>query len=91
LTRPGDRVLILIGHDTNLSNIAGALGLDWIVDGRRNDTPTGGALVFELWKATHTGAFSVRIFYSAQTLDQMRTVAPLSLQSPPERLPLFMS
>jgi 4-phytase/acid phosphatase len=28
LTKPGDRLLILIGHDTNLSNIAGALGLD---------------------------------------------------------------
>ncbi|MGD0547314.1 MAG: histidine-type phosphatase, partial [Terracidiphilus sp.] len=45
LTKPGDRLLILVGHDTNLSNIAGALGLDWIADGRRNDTPPGGALV----------------------------------------------
>ena len=39
LTKPGDRLLILVGHDTNLANIAGALGLDWLVDGRRNDTP----------------------------------------------------
>jgi 4-phytase/acid phosphatase len=60
LTKPGDRVLILVGHDTNLSNIAGALGLDWIVDGRRNDTPPGGALVFELWKIRGTNEYSVR-------------------------------
>jgi 4-phytase/acid phosphatase len=90
LTKPGDRLLILVGHDTNLSNIAGTLGLDWIVDGRRNDTPPGGALVFELWKKRGTSDYSVRTFYTAQTLDQMRTAAPLSLQSPPDRAPVFV-
>jgi 4-phytase/acid phosphatase len=90
LTKPGDRVLILVGHDTNLSNIAGALGLDWIVDGRRNDTPPGGALVFELWKIRGTNEYSVRTYYTAQTLDQMRTSTPLSLQNPPDRVPIFM-
>jgi 4-phytase/acid phosphatase len=90
LTRPGDRVLILVGHDTNLSNIAGTLGLNWIVDGRRNDTPPGGALVFELWKRRGSKKYSVRTFYTAQTLDQMRTAAPLSLHEPPERLPVFV-
>ncbi|MFZ1086983.1 MAG: histidine-type phosphatase [Terracidiphilus sp.] len=90
LTKPGDRVLILVGHDTNLSNIAGALGLDWIVDGRRNDTPPGGALVFELWKKRGGGEYSVRTYYTAQTLDQMRTAAPLTLQNPPERVPVFV-
>ena len=33
-----DRALFLIGHDTNLSNIAGLLNLTWIFDGRRDDT-----------------------------------------------------
>jgi 4-phytase/acid phosphatase len=90
LTKAGDRVLILVGHDTNLSNIAGALGLDWIVDGRRNDTPPGGALAFELWKKRGTSEYSVRTYYTAQTLDQMRTAAPLSLQIPPDRAPVFV-
>ncbi len=90
LTKPGDRVLILVGHDTNLSNIAGALGLDWIVDGRRNDTPPGGALVFELWKKRGSDEYLVRSYYTAQTLEQMRAAAPLSLQSPPERVPIFV-
>ena len=90
LTKPGDHLLILVGHDTNLSNIAGALGLDWIEDGRRDDTPPGGALVFELWKATYTGTYSVRTFYTAQTLDQMRNATPLSVTNPPERVPVFV-
>jgi 4-phytase/acid phosphatase len=90
LTKPGDRVLILVGHDTNLANIAGALGLSWLIDGRRDDTPPGGALVFELWKSRATGELSVRTFYTAQTLDQMRNATPLSLNSPPERVPVFV-
>ncbi len=90
LTKPGDRVLILVGHDTNLANISGALGLSWLIDGRRDDTPPGGALVFELWKSRATGEYSVRTFYTAQTLDQMRNTTPLSLKSPPERVPVFV-
>jgi 4-phytase/acid phosphatase len=90
LTRPGDRLLILVGHDTNLANIAGALRLNWLIDGRRDDTPPGGSLAFELWKIRSTGTYSVRAYYTAQTLDQMRNAAPLSLDNPPERVPVFL-
>jgi 4-phytase/acid phosphatase len=90
LTKPGDRVLILVGHDTNLANIRGALNLSWVIDGRRDDTPPGGALVFELWKSRNSGAYSVRTFYTAQTLDQMRNAAPLSLAHPPESAQIFI-
>ena len=86
----GDRLLILVGHDTNLANISGALGLNWLVDGRRDDTPPGGALVFELWKKPGAEEFSVRTYYMAQTLDQMRNATPLSIQNPPERVPVFV-
>ena len=90
MSKPSDRLLILVGHDTNLANISGALGLSWLIDGRRDDTPPGGALVFELWKARGTGAYYVRAFYTAQTLDQMRNATPLSLANPPERVPVFV-
>lgn len=90
LTSPGDRLLILAGHDTNLANIAGALDLSWLIDGRRDDTPPGGALVFELWKARGAGELSVRTFYTAQTLDQMRKATPLSIANPPERVAVFV-
>jgi len=88
--KPGDRLLILVGHDTNLAAIAGALNLNWLIDGRRDDTPPGGALVFELWKTPGQEEYSVRTYYMAQTLDQMRNASLLSLQSPPERVPVFI-
>ncbi|MGA2349778.1 MAG: histidine-type phosphatase [Terracidiphilus sp.] len=88
--KPGDRLLILVGHDTNLATIAGALNLNWLIDGRRDDTPPGGALVFELWKASGKDDFSVRTYYTAQTLDQMRNATVLSLVNPPQRVPVFV-
>jgi 4-phytase / acid phosphatase len=90
LGKPGDRLLLLVGHDTNLENISGALGLSWIIDGRWNDTPPGGALVFEVWKAASTGNYSVRVSYTAQTLDQMRNATPLGVHNPPGRVPVFV-
>jgi 4-phytase/acid phosphatase len=86
---PGGRVLFLVGHDTNIATVAGALGLTWIIDGRRDDTPPGGALVFELWRSA-AGAYSVRMEYTAQTLDQMRDASALTLDSPPARVPVFI-
>jgi 4-phytase/acid phosphatase len=90
LGKPEGRLLILVGHDTNLSNISGTLGLTWLIDGRLDDTPPGGALEFELWKDGLTGDYSVRTFYTAQTLDQMRNAASLSVKTPPERVPVFI-
>jgi 4-phytase/acid phosphatase len=90
LGKPADRLLVLVGHDTNISNISGALGLTWLIDGRVDDTPPGGALVFELWQSHQSGEYSVRTSYMAQTLDQMRSAAPLDLKSPPERVPVFV-
>jgi len=87
---PADRALFLIGHDTNLTNIAGLLDLTWIMDGRRDDTPPGGGLIFELWRTPATGTYSVRIYYSAQTLEQMRSASKLTLEDPPQRVPVFL-
>jgi 4-phytase/acid phosphatase len=88
--KPSDRALILVGHDTNIENMSGALGLTWIVDGRRDDTPPGGALVFEVWRKPSSGEYSVRTYYTAQTLEQMRSSTTLTLAAPPERVPVFI-
>jgi 4-phytase/acid phosphatase len=88
--KPTDHALFLVGHDTNIENIAGALNLTWIVDGRRDDTPPGGALIFELWQTHATHRNYVRLYYTAQTLEQMRNSTPLSLASPPQRVPVFI-
>ncbi|MGO9491215.1 MAG: histidine-type phosphatase [Terracidiphilus sp.] len=87
--RVPDHALFLIGHDTNIASVAGLLDLDWIADGRRDDTPPGGALVFELWQATG-GEDSVRVYYTTQTLEQMRATAVLTRENPPVRVPIFI-
>jgi 4-phytase/acid phosphatase len=87
--RVDDRALFLIGHDTNIASIAGLLDLDWIVDGRRDDTPPGGALVFELWQ-TAGGEDSVRVYYTTQTLEQMKAATVLTRENPPVRVPVFI-
>ena len=90
LGQTSDRLLILVGHDTNLTNISGALDLSWLIDGRRDDTPPGGSLTFELWQNDTTSNYTIRLFYTAQTLDQMRSATPLSLATAPERVPVFI-
>jgi 4-phytase / acid phosphatase len=89
LGSPADRLLILVGHDTNIATVAGALGIDWIVDGRVDDTPPGGALLFELWRPRN-GAPFVRLEYTAQTLEQMRQAEPLTPANAPDQEPIFV-
>lgn len=91
LGKPGDRVLVLVGHDTNISNVAGMLGISWLLeDYQRDDTPPGGALVFELWRRPREGDYAVSTYYMAQSLEQMRKALPLSLDSPPAKAPVFL-
>jgi 4-phytase / acid phosphatase len=86
----GDRVLIIVGHDTNISNIAGLLRISWLLDGYQpNDTPPGGALIFELWQQAE-GELAVSTYYAAQSLEQMRNALPLTLDSPPLKSPIFV-
>jgi 4-phytase / acid phosphatase len=85
-----DRVVLLIGHDTNLANIASMLNIDWLIDGRRDDTPPGGALVFELWQGADRADYEVRTYYTAQTLEQMRNLTLLTPKDPPARSDIFV-
>lgn len=86
----GDRVLIVVGHDTNISNVAGMLELSWLLDGyQRNETPPGGALLWELWQQAD-GSFAVTTSFVAQSLDQMHKNVPLRLDYPPLRANVFV-
>jgi 4-phytase/acid phosphatase len=89
LGKPSDKALFLIGHDTNLVNIAGLLQMNWMIDGRRDDTPPGGALILELWKEA-SDKYTVRAYYTTQSLEQMRNSVELTLTSPPEQVPVFI-
>jgi 4-phytase/acid phosphatase len=86
LGQPGDVLLVLSGHDTNLSNLSGMLGLAWSLPGYQpDDTPPGGALIFSLWRDHDTGTYFVRTQYVAQSLDQLRDLEPLTEEAPPLR------
>jgi 4-phytase / acid phosphatase len=90
LSEVKDRILIIVGHDTSISNIAGMLGISWLLDGyQRDDTPPGGALVFELWRQPQ-GEMAVSTYFIAQSPEQMRKVAPLTLNAPPLKSPIFI-
>ena len=88
--RVNDRALFLIGHDTNITNVAGLLNLHWIADGQPDGTPPGGALVFELWQSRSGHGEFVRVFYTTQTLEQMRLESSLDAANPPVRVPVFV-
>lgn len=87
--------LVLVGHDTNISNVAGALGVAWQLPAAPpNATPPGGALVWELWRRAGPprGGWAkstavVRIIYIAQSLGQMRRAIPPTLASPLRQAP----
>lgn len=85
-----DRLLIIVGHDTNISNVAGMLGISWLLNGYQpNDTPPGDALVFELRKQDD-GEVTVVTYNLAQSLEQMHKTLPLTLDSPPLKSPIFV-
>jgi 4-phytase / acid phosphatase len=81
---------LFVAHDMNQSAIGAFLGgVTWKAEGfQQNDPGPAGALVFELHKVKQSGQPIVRLFYVIATLDQMRNGTALSLQTPPQRIPL---
>jgi len=90
LGKPDDRLILLVGHDSNIVAVASALGINWVLDGRPDDTPPGGALLFELWRSRSDGKPFVRMEYTAQTLEQMRRSETLTPANPPSEAPIFV-
>jgi 4-phytase/acid phosphatase len=87
----GERAVFLVGHDTNISNVAALLDAHWLIDGyQRDDAAPGGALVFELWRRPGKPD-AVKVSYRVQTPDQMRQMLPLSLAMPPASADIFLS
>jgi 4-phytase/acid phosphatase len=70
LAPAGTRVIVLIGHDTDLAAQAGLLGLDWHTATRGDDFPPGGALVYDLVKVP--GGYAVRLSVAMPTLAALR-------------------
>lgn len=87
---PSTTLLVISGHDTNISNISGMLGLSWLLPGYQpDDTPPGGALLFTLWRQS-SGQYAVRLQYLAQTPDQMHDGTRLTVTNPPPSANIFI-
>lgn len=65
--------------------------MHWLLPGYQQDfCAPGGALVFELRKVKKTAQNVVRIFYTAQTFDQLRELKRLTLDQPPATMQLLI-
>ncbi len=84
----GTRLVYIGGHDSDLSYIGALFGLHWTVDGITDDTPPDSQIVFELWQNAKSKEYTVRLFYRAQTYDQLRSGQALTLASPPAKVDL---
>jgi 4-phytase/acid phosphatase len=71
----GAKVILLAGHDTNLSNIAGLLGVHWTLPQQPDSTAPDTALAFEVWHDGHGDFVRLKLYY--QTLDELRDLTPL--------------
>jgi len=68
-----DRIVMLVGHDSNLTWMGGLLRTQWLLpEGAMNATPPGSAMVFELHRRA-SGEWYVSVAFVSETLEQMRT------------------
>lgn len=90
LGTPGQKLVMLVGHDNQLAAVGGLLHADWALPTfAADDTPPGGAMVFEL-RQNPAGDQFVRVYFTAATMDQQHDATPLSLLQPPAVSPIFV-
>jgi len=84
-------VNVFVGHDNNIAALASLIGAHFKMDGYgQDDPPIGGALELQVL-VDGQGRRFVAAFYEAQTPDQLRSLASLSLASPPVRRELELA
>ena len=85
------QIHVIVSSDFYLAGLAGLLDAHWLLPGYQPDfCPPGGTLVFELRQVRATGQYLVRVFYTAQTFDQLRNLTPLTLAEPPATMQLLI-
>jgi 4-phytase/acid phosphatase len=88
-SKGGEKLVAIAGHDTNLSNLAGILGVDWSLPEQPDKTPPGGTLAFELWRDGSGAKFvKIRMFY--ETLEQIRTAQILDKNHPAQQIDIAL-
>ena len=86
---PGRKLSFLCGHDSTIRSVLAALDAeDYTLENAiESVTPIGAKVVFERWLNEEGEAFyKVNLVY--QSVGQLRSIQPLSLEIPPEICPL---
>ncbi|MFM2485655.1 histidine-type phosphatase [Celerinatantimonas yamalensis] len=84
---PGDQrlarpLVMFFGHDTNIAEIQTMLGFNWQLAGYpRNDVPPGATLSFAHF-SNQQGQQFVRVRFATRSLDQWRSLSPLTHRHP---------
>lgn len=80
---PSAPYLLYVAHDTNIAYLRTMLQFHWQLPGDTdNNIPPAGSLVFERWRDTTTQQRFLRVYFQTQSLDQIRSLMPLSDQQP---------
>ena len=85
----GRKFTFLCGHDSTIASTLAALGVeDYLLpEAIEQHTPIGGKLVIERWVDGSDGEwYNVSLVY--QSVDQLRAITPLSLETPPMKYQL---
>ncbi|OOF37778.1 hypothetical protein BKK49_11060 [Rodentibacter rarus] len=80
---------LLVGHDTNIITLLGALGVkSYRLPNQYESTPIGGKVFFEIWRDKKNNAKWVNTQYVYQSIEQIQQDQALTLTTPPQSVQL---
>jgi len=80
---PNARWLLLVAHDTNIAMVRTLMGFSWTLPGyARGNIPPGSSLVMERWRDNASGQRFLRLYFQAQSLDDLRRLQPIDAAHP---------
>jgi 4-phytase/acid phosphatase len=88
---PRTKLVVINSSDAYVNGVADLLHMHWLLPGYQADyCAPGGSLVFELRQSRTSGEYIVRVYYTAQTFDQLRNLTALTLDNPPATMQLLV-
>ncbi|HAB72738.1 MAG TPA: histidine-type phosphatase, partial [Pantoea sp.] len=70
-------------HDTNIAMVRTLMGFSWTLPGyARGNIPPGGSVVLERWRDNASGERFLRVYFQAQSLDDLRRLQPIDAAHP---------
>jgi len=80
---PNARWLLLVAHDTNIAMVRTLMGFSWTLPGyARGNIPPGSSLVMERWRDNASGQRFLRLYFQAQSLDDLRRLQTIDAAHP---------